>query len=490
VSSDFRAGSLEPFGPVRKKRKLNRVPAGAADWDIPYPFECGEGPKAYRDNWEKERGKQLIAQLVGLIKGAAKKAAIRKYLESETKVDSRYYRPETALYGRSMTVGDVVLADTRNAKRPSTSITTVDSSSNQQPNSNLASVPTLPLPQSQNLPLPAGPSSASATPFDNLIASLLAASPTGEQFTDQTVAANASDSSSGADDSAPQTGLDQGLFDSWMQIIQTFPVPQDGFGEAASSASYPSSISDLAIPPQVTSNMPTLEHRSFGSSIDDGAIDPALLAISRPPNPAITIDTNIFSNTNASASASATPSCPSLAGSPFLSSSGSFGDPMTPPETWDSGDLGLGIFSPGESDAVLQDGNVLGKRKEIEPALGAFDFDLDFGTASSVMGPVNEELERSHLRVDKGNEWGKGKQKASENLAGGQGGKATTTMNMKVTPVGTPAKSLDKKDVLRRARDRKRQLEEEINKTRIELWEMTMEEGMLLRLAGHYATTG
>jgi hypothetical protein len=57
-----------------KKRKLNRVPAGATDWDVPYPFEQGEGPEEYHQTWERERGKQLISQLIQLIKSAARKA--------------------------------------------------------------------------------------------------------------------------------------------------------------------------------------------------------------------------------------------------------------------------------------------------------------------------------------------------------------------------------------------------------------------------------
>ena len=102
-------------GPPAKKRKLNRVPAGAIDWDVPFPFAEGEGPTAYHQNWERERGKRLIAELIKLIKIAARKAAAKKHVaqrrrESEktsgekgadaSKNVKGYYRPETALYGR------------------------------------------------------------------------------------------------------------------------------------------------------------------------------------------------------------------------------------------------------------------------------------------------------------------------------------------------------------------------------------------------------
>ncbi|EGN99252.1 hypothetical protein SERLA73DRAFT_137509, partial [Serpula lacrymans var. lacrymans S7.3] len=62
-------------------RKLSNVPAGAADWDVPYPFQSGEGPAAYRANWERERGRQLLTQLITLIKGAAQNAALKSYFQ-------------------------------------------------------------------------------------------------------------------------------------------------------------------------------------------------------------------------------------------------------------------------------------------------------------------------------------------------------------------------------------------------------------------------
>ncbi|KAH9994840.1 hypothetical protein BJV77DRAFT_932187, partial [Russula vinacea] len=62
-------------------RRLNSVPAGAADWDVPYPFQQGEGPTKYRLHWEKERLRQLLTQLTVLVKGAKRSAAARTYLQ-------------------------------------------------------------------------------------------------------------------------------------------------------------------------------------------------------------------------------------------------------------------------------------------------------------------------------------------------------------------------------------------------------------------------
>ncbi|KAG2157862.1 uncharacterized protein EDB93DRAFT_1040144, partial [Suillus bovinus] len=57
--------------PPLKRRKLTSVPAGAVEWDVPYPFPEGEGPEAYHATWERERARHLIMQLVESIKAAS-----------------------------------------------------------------------------------------------------------------------------------------------------------------------------------------------------------------------------------------------------------------------------------------------------------------------------------------------------------------------------------------------------------------------------------
>ena len=79
-ASSFNALSKERSA-TPKRRRLNSVPAGAADWDVPYPFHQGEGPANYRLHWEKERLKQLLSQLGVLVKGAKRSAAARTYIQ-------------------------------------------------------------------------------------------------------------------------------------------------------------------------------------------------------------------------------------------------------------------------------------------------------------------------------------------------------------------------------------------------------------------------
>jgi len=63
--------------PPPKRRKLTNVPAGAVDWDVPYPFPEGEGPESHHATWERERARQLIIQLLDLLKGAAQGCCAR-----------------------------------------------------------------------------------------------------------------------------------------------------------------------------------------------------------------------------------------------------------------------------------------------------------------------------------------------------------------------------------------------------------------------------
>ncbi|OSX58858.1 hypothetical protein POSPLADRAFT_1121257, partial [Postia placenta MAD-698-R-SB12] len=70
-------------------RKLNNVPAGATDWDVPYPFQEGQGPQGYEATWAQQRARALLADLVGLIQGAAKKVAVKGYYQQQERERKR-----------------------------------------------------------------------------------------------------------------------------------------------------------------------------------------------------------------------------------------------------------------------------------------------------------------------------------------------------------------------------------------------------------------
>jgi hypothetical protein len=51
-----------------KRRRLQRVPAGAEGWTVPFPFPQGEGPQHYRETWEMKRLIVLLGSLIRNLK--------------------------------------------------------------------------------------------------------------------------------------------------------------------------------------------------------------------------------------------------------------------------------------------------------------------------------------------------------------------------------------------------------------------------------------
>ncbi|KAJ6576422.1 hypothetical protein DFH09DRAFT_1149292 [Mycena vulgaris] len=490
-SSDAGSRSQTPSdesGTTRKRRKLRQVPAGAELWDVPFPFNEGEGPEAYRNDWEKDRGKKLITELVALMKGAARKAALTNHLENRktpTEVElasiGKHYRVDTLFYGSHTPTKcseAEVLADASNARR-----SFVAASSDPLPPS-----PALPT-SASSLSLP----SDSPTPFDQLISSLLSAS-SNEQLS--------FDGGHVSPDGLFDSPLDTGLFNSWMDIFQTFPVPAEGFTpdfknedyhvdpretfltmpeslvmqdthSPALSFDFPSDISHTfpeTISPNQSYYTPTLEELM---------IDPALLGISTSSLP-----DSIDPSPSGGMSNFSDSGCPSLAGSPIPSvSSYSFG-PMTPTDGGWNGDAGIGVYSPGEEHRVngaessIQ-ASVLGKGKGKK---------RDF---TDMTGWTDAEKEALYflevLSKSKARSKGKGKAKAEEE--GGQdddGGKEVQDDEFSRLPTVPIVGRLVKADVLKRAKERREELNLEIARTRISLWETTIEGGVLAGLVKYY----
>jgi len=73
-----------PPQPPPKRRKLSQVPAGAADWDVPFPFPPGEGPPNYKEEWTNERCERLISDFITLLREGANKAAARESIKRAT----------------------------------------------------------------------------------------------------------------------------------------------------------------------------------------------------------------------------------------------------------------------------------------------------------------------------------------------------------------------------------------------------------------------
>ncbi|KAF5381956.1 hypothetical protein D9615_004351 [Tricholomella constricta] len=580
-------------GPPPKKRKLNRVPAGAADWDVPYPFPPGQGPDSYRTTWERERGKQLISQLVTLIKSAARKAATKIYYQNEQAkqlLESQraayaqmqesilstivnepkvhgHYRPSTVTYGLE---GEAAAAARAQAHEV---LKTDASNGNQKSGGAPAPSPYQPVQLSANGSPASRPQPS--TPFDHLISSLLAATPNqnvtsiGSAPTNSVVlprttvnAAGTSSANLGIPEvsqtlavgtsstgSESMDGLDQGLFDNWMNILQTFPMPSEGFSHSQNhwgileqphaSTSTPLPTNDdfsffdfdqtCIVPNHVdptaldlesifdTTDTPTASlstgepsgsqtQSSLSASNDnvqaifpqprlDIAIDPALLAIS--------ISQSALSN---AASTSNVDSSPSLAASPMpsLSSLGD-ADPTTPNSaTWD---LSMpDIFTGAGGDASSADrGFVIGhgyRHGGLAGQGGAEEY-LNALLSAHAQGQ-GQGKEGSAAKVEKG----KGRDMVltapprpqlpsiaeteamrlftsasapSLNLIQSTGSAFTSSLPMvALEPAERP---LNKADIMRRAAGRKKQLMEEIDYVRTQLWETTIEQGVLSHMS-------
>ncbi|KAK7033092.1 hypothetical protein R3P38DRAFT_2920657 [Favolaschia claudopus] len=496
------------MGPAKKRRRLRHVPAGAALWDVPFPFNPGEGPSAYRNNWEKHRGKDLVAELVTLIKDAAKKAAMKSHLEkrkgptdAQIASLSKYYRVETLFYPSSKSPEAEVLADTSNANHSTSTFDFIPS-------------PSLVL--TSEIP---SHSSSTSSPFDQLLTSLLSAS--------SNQPSSSSSSSSILDgffDSS--TSSDTSLYDSWMDILQAFPMPAEGFAQALPPVAPPgdlhinpmqtlSTITEYVDPPQNPNPSPfdlTPDFSSFPDaaalsgntdyfpgSLDEFMMDPALLAFQTANFPP-PIDTNMSASTsNFSGS-----DCPSLAGSPIPSvSSWSFG-PMTPTDSTSSMDAGIGIFSPGEEErasaGVSAPGGVQTDGLSFGSASGSSSMGKkrDFGEMS---GWTNGEREAySFLEVlstatatAKGKDKGKGKAKAAEGTGNdreGEGDEVVAAQDefskLRTLPI---MGALVKAEVLKKAKKRREELAAQIDATRVALWETTIEGGVLAGLVKHYSAS-
>ncbi len=287
--------------PPLKRRKLNSVPAGAADWDVPYPFQEGQGPENYRITWERERGKQLLADLVQLVKGAAQKAATKTWYQQQQSqcryygrgvvvgygpepTVNKYYRPKTMYYGLER--GPIApqrpyqphpLAPAYHTSGTSTPSTGVacgsDTGLPHNPSSSAS-------PHDQAQPTPEEPQ-LSPTAFDQLVESLVSAQQQQEQqVTDTSI--NSASTSAAVPSSFTSEDNTQALFDNWLEMLTAFPPGDPNEGVAASPIS-PISHADVdatssGVPADSSLSPAVTESVSDASShIPDCLIDPALL---------------------------------------------------------------------------------------------------------------------------------------------------------------------------------------------------------------------
>ncbi|KDQ59245.1 hypothetical protein JAAARDRAFT_33967 [Jaapia argillacea MUCL 33604] len=472
--------------PPAKRKKLNNVPAGAADWDVPFPFHEGEGPEAYRARWERERAKQLITQLIGLIQNAAQKAATKEYLQKQKEHEHRqsqnvwgYYRPITATYGQVVRKPQPTPAQTE----PST-LTDVTNESH------LVRHPGSPS-SSEHTHHPISPSiTDQQLSLDQLIASLL---PSGLSQDDPSLVQQGLGNPA-AEHGLPQQELTTDI-ESWMSILETFPsmeIDNDSKGE-----DFSMSLDGLDFPPSTstptTANTPSTSGLPPANSnpsqrnsqpLPDFMIDPVLLALSVSHPSTLLVPRDESEHTDAASVGTGMLSTPSLTASPMPSSS-SLADPLTP-SNWDAVFTDVDIFAGDQVEDPVDAASVLLQLASTSPSQMA---SCSTFTAQGIVSPsetlITQANQVPHLPPPA---------PTTRSLAFPTPLDPPTTVS--AANLLRPARSIagpgrasvaksttNKDDVLRRAKERRRQLVAEIERAKVQLWESTLEQGVLTHLA-------
>ena len=529
-----------------KKRKLNRVPAGATDWDVPYPFPDGEGPDAYRKTWERERGKQLISQLIKLIKTAARKAATKKYLQQRAGEEvegpaaegsegrhweanrraNGHYRPEAASYGlttdQMALVKAQVLQDASNASRTSRSADTSPAASHVPPT---------------GIQVVGNAQSSAMTTFDESNASNDAVAPdqgSSGGFVTQPGFNNLSESRPdlmfSTATEAPSFGADQPMFDTWMNFLEQFPMSFGGSSDSlAGFSSEP--VSHSSTPGLDEFNLAGMmggnsnSDPSIAASEFDAMMSSMLGQPHLPGNDVSMMEDNpvfpAFDNSALGGNIFASTSCPvggivdgnlgvihpSLQAASPVASTSSVGsnDPVTPIATdWDftvpSVTIG-GVESNVEGQGMWRNSLWEDMFGSYQDSVG-WDVGNDVGLQSlsdfGVLPEVVEEIPDAARPVDKG------KGRAVEPLPN-----ASSFLSAKrplpppnpaqiifqamldpkrtsIPPLHPPAsatsRKLRKDEILQRAQEKRRLLQEELDKVKLQLWETTIEQATLVQL--------
>ena len=471
--------------PQQKKRRLSSVPAGAADWDVPFPFAEGEGPQEYRANWERNRCRQLIVQLVDSLKTAARTAATKEYMQR------KHTKERSATPSKPIPPGPVQQTNA-SADTPMTNVPSVsqfaETASSSAPSQCVAAEVAIPASQVQ-FELDQFLSSISQTQNDS-----------GDGIANGTL-----------DDAIPE--MDPAFYQSWQSLLDSFSVndlQQEANITAPSVTSDGMSCFDPDLTSVAESATPPVpdfpDHSAMDISFPDFAIDPGLLAL--PPS------------TTTLQGPTAQPSIPNP-------------DPFTP--NWELAFPNPEICTsePGmyahifASDAIFQTWNLFAADQssmnadgpcqlsevneqpsasqlaqplpEPTPAsMTPFATVATFGTAVGVEDTLSvDEPSQPPAVVPQTPTTATSQRKSPlPRLSALTDASSSVITNLISTPFPalgtTPAGATTssgrlttekREDILQRARERRSQLVAEIERAKIELWETTIEQGVLAHIA-------
>ncbi|KAF8547960.1 hypothetical protein OG21DRAFT_1449738 [Imleria badia] len=428
VSRSSPFSTTTPAAPPQKRRKLKHVPAGAADWDVPFPFAAGEGPEAYRDTWARDRAKQLVTQLLELIQHAANRAAI-KTAKSGGKASKGRTRARSCQSSRSASV------ETQTGQIGSSQASVRESPLYTSPNAEVA---------------------VSGTPTDSLghYLGLLEAPSTVGSTSSGSNDGMSLDSEGAVEGSA--VSCDYSAFEEWLSQLQQFvpletntPTPESDWG---TRQSVPLGSSAASPAPEI--------HDPTQHGIRDEAIDPTLFGKSQqygsaPSSQSPTLPTSSLRPGDIPHVLDF-PTTPVLAHSPRTSLS-SLTEPLAP--------LSEAFADVPTSTITHQD--------LVRDPLTHQPVETDRPSGPAKVSSATEPSEPPRIATAQ-----KGKARADGSVA------FTPSMSSRSTPsvVPTSRGMLDKQAILERAQERRRQLAAEIERAKLEIWETTLENAVLVHL--------
>ena len=478
----------ERGGAAPKRRKLNTVPAGAADWDVPYPFQQGEGPSQYRVRWEKERLKQLVSQLAVLIKGARRSAAARTYLQQRadslspvTPPNPPYQTPFQQHPSADMSI--------RQQQDMSAFISGVR---------DVVSMRTAP-PLSRT-----SEDSPQTTPLDDLVASLYNSIPPASSPSNQTSYSSFSDLSQHhcppAD--AHATALDALPvdFEQFLAMFRLSPSPSTGGSTDSPGVEVPTASHANPADQYLLHGTPMVP-----DDIPDSMIDPVLLRRSFNSNSEVDPSKNTFTDGQG-------PSTPTFLQSPIASTSSLF-DPLTPtedlsldPEVYgpEQGRFQLSSHRPrvpqGLVNAIAEDPintaalllqiakfaplpAAAPSKSQLLPLPASRSLSIEprtpvptlsprpFPTSTATMTAMTSRASSAVPRQD-----------PTVSAIAPTAQILSLLDQRRLSQVTSGNKTLNKQDLIRRAKDRRQHLMAELERAKVELWEATIEQGVLNHL--------
>lgn len=467
--------------PPAKRKKVTKVPAGASNWDVPFPLDNDEGSQEYLARWERARTKQLVVQLVNLIKSAAHKAATKAYMQKVNQAQKDrspapppsdphvmgHYRPATMFYGMELEGQAPAAGSGAVAGAPTSPGETADLQAMLADVSNGNDAV-----RSTTQGSATDPSSTSDTiSYDQLIASLLSAAPA------------STDSSAAETNTVPLESLpnasstaDEGSVDieGWMSLLQSLPSVNSGVdSQGSSECSSASQGSHYTISNGAQTRLSSTPVASVSSSqsSSDLAIDPFLLALSQvtPSQPQGLPDASQL---------------PVLSHSPVASVS-SVAGPPTPP-SWDAGTFtdSSGLTKPTGDDPMAAATMLL--QLASEPSSQPSQQSAIQPSMQNIPSHIPQSTAGSQANLSSATPNTCGVVPYAPTYPSLANAAAPGPSSLPARRVGRPpvpsAKKIVKEDIILRSKERRRQLLAEIERAKIQLWETTLEQGVLTHL--------